>query len=209
MPIAPIATSSPGDDDEPEPHPAVPYVHGRHLVPIRVAPRRFPNHRIERLLAEEDSARARIQQIDQALVDLATERRTLLQRIRDAQDQLRPAIMNSRGRRRRSVSHEEPLPPIDGEPTWLSGRELRAICLAFLRRTRVATTLRQLHVLLHRAGYGIASSYPAKTLADALGHETESGRVTRTRRATYQIPLAGNDADGDGDGGPPAALPDW
>jgi hypothetical protein len=31
--------------------------------------------------------------------------------------------------------------------------------------------------------------------------------VTRTRRATYQIPLAGNDADGDGD--PPATLPDW
>ena len=43
---------------------------------------------------------------------------------------------------------------------------LRAICLAFLRRTRVATTLRQLHVLLHRAGYGIASAYPVKTLAD-------------------------------------------
>ena len=200
MPIAPVATGG-SSDDEPRPsNPGVPYVHGRHLVPIRVAPRRFPNHRIEALLADEDRARARIEEIDQALVDLAAERRDLLDRIRDVHHQLRPPVTNSRGRRRRAVSHEEPLPPIEGEPTWLSGHELRAICLAFLRRTKVATTLRQLHVLLHRAGFGIAATYPVKTLADALGHESEAGRATRIRRGTYQ--LAGDDL-------PTSTIPDW
>ena len=200
MPAHPAA----GDATPTGSSPAVPYVHGRHLVPIRVAPRTRPNHRIERLLAEEDHARQRIDTIDQALVDLAAERRTLLERIRDLQHELRPPLTDHRGRRRRQVSHEEPLPPIDGDPTWLSGRELRAICLAFLRRSRVATTLRQLHVLLHRAGYAIASAYPAKTLADALGFETRAGRTTRTRRATYQL------ADHDwAVAPPPGSLPDW
>jgi hypothetical protein len=206
MPTAPIAT--PGSSGEPPrsnqtsmPTTAIPYVHGRHLVPIRVVPRRIPDHRIEGLLAEEDRVRARIDEIDAAVVDLAAERRGLLQRIRDLHDQLRPPITNACGRRRRQVSHEEVLPPVEGEPTWLSGRELRAICLAFLRRTRVATTLRQLHVLLHRAGYGIASAYPVKTLADALGHETNAGRVGRIRRGTYQLLDPGT--------APEIALPDW
>jgi hypothetical protein len=206
MPSAPIAT--PGSSGEPHrstptptPTAAVPYVHGRHLVPIRVVPRRVPDLRSEGLLAEEDRVRARIDEIDAALVDLAAQRRGLLQRIRDLHNELRPPITNSCGRRRRQVSHEEALSSIEGEPTWLSGRELRAICLAFLRRTRVATTLRQLHVLLHRAGFGIASAYPVKTLADALGHETNAGRVARTRRGTYRLLDAGT--------APEIALPDW
>jgi hypothetical protein len=206
MPTAPIATPAwhgepPRSASTSVPPPAVPYVHGRHLVPIRVVPRRVPDHRIEGLLAEEDDARARIDEIDAALVDLAAERRRLLERIRDLHHELRPPVTNVRGRRRRAVSHEESLPAIEGEPTWLSGRELRAVCLAFLRRTKVATTLRQLHVLLHRAGYGIASAYPVKTLADALGHETDAGRVARVRRATYQLLNP--------DTAPTHALPDW
>ena len=57
---------------------------------------RIPNHRIERLLAEEDVARVRIDEIDAALVDLAAERRRLLERIRDLHHELRPPVTNVR-----------------------------------------------------------------------------------------------------------------
>ena len=197
-------TTLPVPNDNPPPTTRIPYVHGRHLVPIRAQPRTRPNHRIDGLLAEEDHARSRIEAIDQALVDLAAERRTLLERIRDLQHELRPPLTNLRGRRRRKVSHEEALPPVAAEPTWLSGRELRAICLAFLCRLRAPTTLRTLHVLLHRAGYAVASAYPAKTLADALGYETRAGRTARTARATYHIIHRAPEP-----GPSPSTLPDW
>ena len=114
----------------------------------------------------------------------------------------------TRGRRRRVISHEEPLPPTSEHPTPLSGVELRAICLAFLRRARGPLTLRQVHALIHRAGYLIASWYPVKALADALGHEADTGRLQRIRRGTYANPPDATDVDPD-DEDDVSTLPDW
>ena len=189
----------------------LPFVHGRDIVPLRQHAPRFPNHRRARLLAAEDELRRQITRLDQVLIDAAAERRELLQQIQRLHDQLRPCYTGARGRRQRAVTLEEPLPPIAQRPTWLCGRALRAVCLAFLRRARRALTLRQLHVLLHRAGYAIASALPGKTLADALGHETDVGRAERVARATYTI-AGGHRAQGDDDNDraddPPSTLPD-
>ena len=192
------------------PEPRVPHVHGRDLVPLRISPRRFPDVRQQRLLAREDAAQARIAELDQQLVDLSIERKTLMAEIHAVHDELRPSYGGARGRRRRAVTDEEPLPPADDHAEWLSGRELRAICLSFLRRAAGrALTLRQLHCLLHRAGYAIAHYHPVKVLADALGHEADAGRVRRIRRATYGAPkdTPGHAPDDGLEAGP--ALPDW
>ena len=187
------------------------HVHGRDLVPLRQHSGRFSNHRRERLFAAEDDLRARIAELDQILVDATTERHRLLEEITRLHDELRPCYRGARGRRARAVNHEEPLPPIAERPTWLTGRALRAICLAFIRRAIGPLTLRQLHVLLHRAGYAIASAVPVKTLADALGHEVDVGRAVRVARGTYARtatgprPQAARPDDGEG----PSTLPDW
>ena len=195
MPTAPTAWQGepPRSASTTVPPPAVPYVHGRHLVPIRVAPRRIPNHRIERA-AGRGGRRPGPHRRDRRRPRRPRRRTTTPARTYPRPPPRVATAGHQRpGRRRRTVSHEEPLPAIDGEPTWLSGRELRAICLAFLRRTKVATTLRQLHVLLHRAGYGIASAYPVKTLADAPWVPSRSGTWLRARRAPRRYRKSGDD----------------
>ena len=177
------------------PEPRVPHVHGRDLVPLRVHARRFPDARQQHLFAREDAARARIAELDKQLVDLSIERKALMAEIHAVHDQLRPCYGRARGRRRRAVTDEEPLPPADEQAEWLSGRELRAICLSFLKRAGRALTLRQIHCLLHRAGYAVAHYHPVKALADALGHEADAGRVSRVRRATYATPGVPPDDD--------------
>ena len=134
--------------------------------PHRVAPRTRPNHRIERLLAEEDHARQRIDTIDQALVDLATERRTLLERYRDLQHQLRPrSPTTAAGDAARSDTRNPS--PHRRRPDVAVGAGAAGDLPGVPAPQPSVTTLRQLHVLLHRAGYAIASAYPAKTLAEA------------------------------------------
>jgi hypothetical protein len=194
----------PDPDHNPQlPEPRVPHVHGRDLVPLRTSPRRFADARQQHLLAREDAARARIAELDQELVELSIGRKALLAEIHAVHNELRPCYGGARGRRRRAVTDEEPLPPADEHAEWLSGRELRAICLSFLKRAQQALTLRQIHSLLHRTGYAIAHYHPVKVLADALGHEADAGRVNRVRRATYC--LAGQTPPDDIE----AALPDW
>ena len=166
------------------------------------APVAFPDWRQQRLLAREDRARARIAELDQQLVELSIERKELLAEIRAVHDELRPCYTSSRGRRRRAVTDEEPLPPVEPDAEQLCGRELRAVCLNLLQRARRALTLRQIHCLLHRVGYAVAHHLPAKVLADALGHEADAGRVERVRRATYQVVGPPRDPL-------PPALPDW
>src|SRR4051812_33166546 len=186
------------------PEPRIPYMHGRDLVPLRVGgQRRIANARHEHFFAREDAVRARIRELDQQLVDLSTERKQLLAEIRAIHEELRPCHVGARGRRRRAVSDEEPLPPADEHAQWVSGTELRALCLALLGRARRALTLRQLHCLLHRTGYAIAHYHPTKVLADALGHEVDAGRARRLRRATYSTAPPSEEAD------PPDVLPDW
>jgi hypothetical protein len=207
-----------------QPDERIPYVHGRHLLPIRRQPLRYGNAVHARLFAREDSIRARIDRLDDALVALSEERRALLDALGSLHEQVRPRWSNTRGRRRRVISHEEPLPPTAERPMSLSGVELRAICLAFLRKARGPLTLRQLHALVHRAGYIIASWHPVKALADALGHEADVGRVERVARGTYAHPPGNrarrgphDPADSEDDQAdtprrvddPSSTLPDW
>jgi chorismate mutase len=168
------------------PDPTIPYVHGRDLVPIRVQPRKYPNPIHDTLFKEEDAVRRRIRELDQQVLDLAAERRALLRRIAYIHDELRPRCDGARGRRRRAVTHEEPLPPAAEDAVHLIGRALRAVCVALLREAGRALTLRELHVVLHRLGYFVAHPHPAKALADALGHEADAGRAIRVQRATYR-----------------------
>ena len=190
------------------PDPRIPYVHGRDLVPIRTQPRRFRNVRHEQLFAEEDGIRRRIERIDRDLVDLADERKRLLDELCSLHEQLRPSYGGCRGRRRRVVSHEEPLPPAHDDARWLSGRELRSICLAFLRTAGRAVTLRMLHVVLHRAGYAVDHPHPGKALADALGHDADVGRAVRVARGTYAAAARGAPGAAAEAGGT-ATIPDW
>lgn len=168
-------------------HDAMPYVHGRDLLPIR-RQRHRPNPRLERLLADEAHIRQQINDLDAMVVAASTRRRELLDELGALIDRIRPSCIGARGRRRPAISHEEPLPPTAKRPRRLWGRELRAICLAFLQKAGTALTLRQLHALLHRAGYAIAHQHPVKTLADAMGHEVQHGRARRVARATYEVP---------------------
>lgn len=172
--------SLPAPDD-----PRIPYVHGRDLVPLRREPQRGRNAWRERRHQEEDRLRAAIDDVDRQLVELTERRRDLLDRLGRLHDEIRPIWATCAGRRRRAVSHEEPLPPTAEKPLWLWGRELRAVCIALLRQAQGALSLRQLHVLLHRAGYAIAHRAPVKALGDALGHEHDVGRARRVARGRY------------------------
>lgn len=198
--------------DPPRPAPelaansGLPHVHGRDLVPIRRRPPRIPNPRLERLLSEEDQLRDEIRAIDQQLLDLTERRQRLLSRVRDVHEEVRPIHQGCRGRRRRRVVNEPPLPPTAAEPVLVFGRELRALCLAFLQQAARALSLRALHAQLHRAGYAIDHHHPAKALADALGHEADAERCTRVRRGVYALSKAHAAHD---EQGPPTALPDW
>jgi hypothetical protein len=168
------------------PDPEIPYVHGRDLVPIRLQPTKYQNDRHERLFAREDAVRKRIKLLDQAVLDLAAERRELLHEIRAIHAELRPSYDGARGRRRRAIPHEEALPPAADNAVHLIGRALRAVCVTLLREAQRPLTLRELHVVLHRLGYLVAHDHPVKALADALGHEADAGRAIRTARATYR-----------------------
>jgi hypothetical protein len=168
------------------PDPAIPYVHGRALIPIRMQPRKYDNPIHSALFEREDKIRRRIRDLDKQVLDLSAERRELLQCIKDIHDELRPRFDGARGRRRRAVSHEEALPPAADDAVHLIGRALRATAIALLRQAGRALTLRELHIVLHRLGYLIAHEHPVKALADALGHEADAGRAIRVERATYR-----------------------
>ncbi|MEA2587431.1 MAG: hypothetical protein QOH66_358, partial [Actinomycetota bacterium] len=66
----------------------IPYVHGRHLVPIRRHRTRYVNVHHQRLFDAEDAVRARIHEVDQQLADLSVERKRLLTEIRTIHDEL-------------------------------------------------------------------------------------------------------------------------
>jgi hypothetical protein len=191
--------------DTPE-EPGVPHIQGRDLVPIRRNPGLERNIRLQRLFAEEDDLRDEIQHIDQQMLDLAARRQQLLYRVSRVHDEVRPVYHGCRGRRRRRVSGEPPLPPVAENPTLVIGRELRAICLVFLHQAGRALSLRSLHAQVHRAGYAVAHAHPAKALADAMGHEVDANRCTRMRRGIYALAHPPGEH---GESLPDVALPDW
>lgn len=159
----------------------------RHDV-VRVAAAAVPARpdRRQAALKERDRLLAELDDVDDELAALANRRAGLVARLAELREELWPVALWRRGRRP-SICGENSLPPLPADVTWLEGRRLRSVCLALLRRAARRLSLSHLHALLHAHGYGIDSSYPAKTLADALGYEVECGRARRVRRGEYEV----------------------
>ncbi|MGD9754225.1 MAG: hypothetical protein AB7W59_24800 [Acidimicrobiia bacterium] len=99
------------------------------------------------------------------------------------------------------------LPALPDDPRYLWGRRLRSTCRAILSRIGRATLV-DLHVTLHRLGFGVASLTPVKALADALGYDADAGHVNRVRRGTYELPPGAPRPTRFWRGGPPiGAIP--
>lgn len=131
-----------------------------------------------------DDVTDKIASLDRELDDLCRRRRELVGQRRQLRRQL---FVNLAKRGRRPLDDGmEALPPLPHDATWLHGRRLRAACLKILAR-RGKLTLVELHAQLHRLGYAIAHRHAVKALADALGYETELGRVRRVARGTYEL----------------------
>ena len=96
---------------------------GRELVPIRRQPRRYKNAHHERLFAEEDRLKARIDEVDAELVALTEERRGAARR-HPRRPPSAPAglVEDPRPAASAGASDEEPLPPTSARPTWVFGR---------------------------------------------------------------------------------------
>lgn len=73
-------------------------------------------------------------------------------------------------------------------PTTLWGRDLRHAILGLAAwDDRRVWSVPEMNVALERRGLTIAGAHPAKTLADALGHEVYRGRMVRTARGRYRF----------------------
>ena len=68
----------------------------------------------------------------------------------------------------------------------LVGKHLRSATLAILATNDRPMTLVEIHRELHLNGYAIASRFPVKRLADALGYETRLGRAQRVERGVVR-----------------------
>ncbi len=129
--------------------------------------------RLAQRLAELDTQMAEIvRQRREVALDLHRYRRLLCRTLR------RPG-------RQPAPDASDALPPIHHEATWLSGRRLRSVCLAFLDRMG-AMSLKELHAHLHRYGFAVGNVLPVKALADALGYEADHGRAGRVSRGVYE-----------------------
>lgn len=139
-------------------------------------------------MAQWDEVEERRREIDGQLAELARQRQALDRERTRLRDRIWPRWVRGRGRRLHDVAAgEQPLPalPPDPELTW--GRALRAHALRILREVQTALSLTELHRLLHLRGLAVDAEHPAKALADALGYETEQGRVERVARGCYRI----------------------
>lgn len=155
----------------------------RRVDPIRQATPILGKKR-QRLQATYDRLDQQVRHIDRQLRELSARRIALAAKRRDAHRQL--FINLAKRGRRAAPDGSEALPPLPHDTTWLWGRRLRSVCRALLAAGG-PTDLVTLHARLHRQGYGVAGNNPVKALADALGYETDEGRVCRERRGVYRL----------------------
>lgn len=127
----------------------------------------------------------RIAELDAQLLRLSRQRRDTALELKHHRRRLWPAL--HRCGRQPAPDGGVQLPPVPSSAQYLWGRRLRSTCLALLTRLGPCA-LPDLHAVLHRLGFAVAGRYPAKALADALGHETDAGRVVRVRRGVYETP---------------------
>jgi hypothetical protein len=79
------------------------------------------------------------------------------------------------------------IPPVARNALPLRGQDLRCAVLAILARHGRPMQLVEIHRALHLEGYAIASRFPVKRLADALGYETNNSRAIRVDRGVYRL----------------------
>ena len=127
--------------------------------------------------------------LDAESVDWMHRRRALVERALAYHEWLWPPFERDWARRPPRPD-QAPLPPIaaNARPVW--GQHLRTVSLALLRR-HGQLALRELHMLLHLYGFEIQTRKPVQALADALGFETDEGRVERVARGVYRARWSG------------------
>jgi hypothetical protein len=134
---------------------------------------------------ERDQLVHRLRALDDQLAELTDQRLELVARLRLTRERLYPPIPWTHGRRPPDLD-TAPLPPIVDGAQPLTGRALRAACRAILRQ-HGATSLRDLHGLLHRYGYLVNARRPVAALSDAMRYEVEQGRARRIARGVYEL----------------------
>lgn len=134
-----------------------------------------------------DELRRTVADYDRQLDALSKARRAAAQELKAHRRRLLTRLA-SRGRQPGRDGSVQ-LPPVPHGATWVTGRRLRALCIAILHRFG-PLTLAELHALLHRTQFAVASGYPAKALADACGHEHDVGRARRLERGRYEALVA-------------------
>jgi hypothetical protein len=144
-------------------------------------------HLAERVLVqtERDQLVHELGVLDDQLAELSAQRLALVARLRRTRELLYPPVPWSHGRRPPDLD-TAPLPPIVDGAEPLIGRALRAACRAVLAR-HGATSLRDLHGLLHRYGYVVSARRPVAALSDAMRYEVEQGRARRIQRGVYEL----------------------
>ncbi len=138
--------------------------------------------RVERQI-ERDALVHRLEVLDARLAELAEERRAIVDELATLRQVLYPPVPWCHGRRPPPLDHA-PLPPAPDGAQPLHGRDLRAACLAILRR-HGPQALRELHGLLHRYGYLVGARRPVAALSDAMAYEVEQDRAQRLDRGLY------------------------
>jgi len=143
------------------------------------------------------AASARLSTVDGELESLLADRMTCLEQLAVLRARLNRRWTDHHVRRHARVD-EPPVPPAPPGATSVDGVDLRAVCVALLRR-HGPQTLRTLHGLLHQYGYVVGGVRPVQRLGDAMAYEVRCGRLIRVGRGTYA-------AD---DGAPPARRRSW
>jgi len=139
--------------------------------------------RVDRQI-ERDALVNRLGRIDERLVQVSEERRTIVDALAELRDLLYPPVPWAKGRRPPDVDCS-PMPPAAEGSQAIGGRDLRITCLTILRR-HGALPLCELHGLLHRYGYLVAAARPVTALSDAMAYEVERGRAHRVERGVYK-----------------------
>lgn len=123
--------------------------------------------------------------LDRELQSLARKRQEAALQLRQRRRRLWPNL----GKRARAplADGRRALPPIARGAVGLWGRRLRSSCRTLLREAGRALSLTEIHAMLHRQGYTIASRDPVKALADAMRYEVHQGRAERPDRGIYAL----------------------
>lgn len=137
------------------------------------------------LQQECDALARQLDELDHQLVEITQRRRDLADQLEANHRRLYRRLVD-RGRAPAADGAVQ-LPALPDDVRFLWGRRLRSTCRAILSRLGTATLV-ELHAMLHRLGYGVASRTPVKALADALGYDHDAGNVERLRRGTYRFP---------------------